>query len=150
MEAGAGPDWRSPPREQPGNQDCVWEFTLQGLLSAAGAPTDTILLPHRQLPPRTNEPLGASSSQAIETTCREKFDFSSLNVEREAHSSSQHISSDTALPGGAGTAPCHGHCSEMSSRFMKPSPSNLCFKCLLQGHASHGVFQESLVLSLRS
>lgn len=36
-----------------------------------GVPTDTIPLPHRQLPCSTNEPLGANSSQADETTCRE-------------------------------------------------------------------------------
>ena len=63
-----------------------------------GSPQTPSTLPHRQLPPSTNEPLGASSSQAIETTCREKFGFSSVNVEREAHPSSQHISPDTAPP----------------------------------------------------
>lgn len=48
----------------------------------------------------------------MQTTWGEKFDFSSINVEIEAHPSSL----DTAVP--RGTASHHGHCNNMFSRFM--------------------------------
>lgn len=74
-------------------------------------------------------PLMSHSGPAL---CRQLKQLAE-NIEREAHPTSQHISPDSALLRGSGTTPCHGHCNEMSSSFMESSPSNSCFKSLLQG-----------------